>query len=296
MSSTSTAIGIDLGGTRIKGVVVDADGIIIDQQYHAIENKNWKETIIDTVESLFENNPGEHLIGISAPGIPDEQNAAIAYMPGRLAGLECLDWSDVFFQRVWVANDAIAALAAEKSFGVAMGLQHAIMITLGTGVGGALLINGQIYQGAFQKAGHVGHISLDNHGEPDICGMPGSLEDAIGNCTISKRSLGRYQYTHELIEDYLKGDHFAQLIWLDSIRQLAVGIASLTNVLSPEAVILGGGITEAGKALFDPLEKYLASYEWRAGGRKAQILKAAYGDLAGAIGAAGFAMMQHKNT
>jgi glucokinase len=295
MSSITTAIGIDLGGTRIKGVVVDGEGIILDQQYHVIENNNWKETIIDSVESLLENNPGEHLIGISAPGIPDEQNSAIAFMPGRLAGLEGLDWSDVFFQRVWVANDAIAALAAEKSFGVAMGLKHAVMITLGTGVGGAILINGQIYQGAFQKAGHIGHISIDHNGEPDICGMPGSLEDAIGNCTISKRSLGKYLYTHELLEDYQKGDHFAQLIWLDSVRQLAVGIASITNMLSPEAVILGGGITEAGKALFEPLEQYLASYEWRAGGKRVQILKAAYGDLAGAIGAAGFAMMQQKN-
>ncbi len=294
MNSAATAIGIDLGGTRIKGVVVNEEGDILDQQYHTIVNDNWKETIIDTVESLTEKNPGEHLIGISAPGIPDEQNSAIKYMPGRLAGLEGLDWSDVFFQRVWVANDAIAALAAEKRFGVAKELEHAILITLGTGVGGALLINGQIYQGAFQKAGHVGHISLDNQGEPDICGMPGSLENAIGNCTISKRSLGRYQYTHELIDDYKRGDHFAQLIWLDSIRQLAIGIASLTNILSPEAVILGGGITEAGNALFDPLEKFLASFEWRAGGNRAMILKAAHGDLAGAIGAAGFAMMQQK--
>jgi glucokinase len=159
-------------------------------------------------------------------------------------------------------------------------------------VGGAILIDGKIYTGAFQKGGHLGHITLDHTGEQDITGIPGSLEDAIGNCTIAKRSEGRYQYTHELLEDVRNGDAAATAIWDLSIKKLAIGIASLTNVLSPELVILGGGITEAGQLLFDPLEQYMGQYEWRAGGHKTTIVKAIYGDMAGAIGAAGFAMMK----
>jgi glucokinase len=292
MSDNQTAIGIDLGGTRIKGVVVNESGMILEQQYHLIENDNWKETILQTVDSLNRKVPGRHLIGISAPGIPNEKNTCIAFMPGRLAGLEGLNWSVLFGQTSWVANDAIAAMAAESKFGVAKGLKHAVLLTLGTGVGGAILINGQIYQGAFQKAGHMGHISLNHEGEQDVTGMPGSLEDAIGNCTIEKRTMGRYKYTHELITACKEGDPFAGMIWLNSVRQLAIGIASITNVLSPEAVILGGGITEAGDSLFKPLEDFLGLYEWRAGGNRTKILKAAFGDLAGAIGAAGFALMQ----
>jgi glucokinase len=213
-------------------------------------------------------------------------------MPGRLQGLEGMIWSDVFGTPTWVANDAIAAMAAEARFGTAKGIQHAIMLTLGTGVGGAILIDGKIYTGAFQKGGHLGHITLDHTGEQDITGIPGSLEDAIGNCTIAKRSEGRYQYTHELLEDVRNGDAAATAIWDLSIKKLAIGIASLTNVLSPELVILGGGITEAGQLLFDPLEQYMGQYEWRAGGHKTTIVKAIYGDMAGAIGAAGFAMMK----
>ena len=166
------------------------------------------------------------------------------------------------------------------------------MLTLGTGVGGAILVNRQIYQGNFQKAGHAGHMSVNHDGEQDITGMPGSLEDAIGNCTIQKRSLGRYNDTHELLYNFEKGDHFARWLWLDSVRKLSIGIASITNILSPEMIILGGGITEAGPNLFDPLNQFLSLYEWRAGGNKTQLVKAEFGDLSGAIGAASFAMMQ----
>jgi len=288
----STAIGIDLGGTRIKGVVINSSGEILAQKYQQIEKDNWKQGIIQVVEELTVCFPGAHLAGISAPGIPDKDNSCIAHMPGRLAGLEGLNWSPIFGRETWVANDAIAALAAEAKFGAARGVKHAVLLTLGTGVGGAILINGQIYQGAFQKAGHAGHISVDHEGDPDITGMPGSLEDAIGNCTIKKRSLGKYDYTHELLEDYKKGDHFAQWLWLSSVRKLSIAIASITNILSPELIILGGGITEAGPLLFDPLQQFLALYEWRAGGHKTTLVKAQFGDLAGAIGAAGFAMMQ----
>jgi glucokinase len=288
------AIGIDLGGTRVKGVVVDTEGVIFSQYYHSIVDNNWKQGILDTVKALESKSPGDHLIGISAPGIPSAENDRIDFMPGRLQGLEGFVWSELLHRPAHVVNDAVAAMAGEAKFGSAKGISHAIMLTLGTGVGGAILIDGKIYNGAFQKAGHMGHISVNYAGDPDITGMPGSLEDAIGNCTIAQRSSGKYQYTHELLEDVQKGDVFANQIWQLSIQKLAIGIASLTNVLSPERVILGGGITEAADLLFVPLEEYLSRYEWRAGGRRAELVRASFGDMAGALGAAGFAMMKNE--
>jgi glucokinase len=188
----TTAIGIDLGGTRVKGVVVDQLVSIIHPHYTQIQSDNWKQAIMDTVLALQRAVPGDHLLGISAPGIPSEDNSCIRYMPGRLQGLEGFVWGDVFGGPTWVANDAIAAMAAEARFGAAKGYRHGIMLTLGTGVGGAILIDGKIYTGAFQKGGHLGHITLQYNGEKDITGTPGSLEDAIGNCTILQRSGGRY--------------------------------------------------------------------------------------------------------
>jgi len=123
--------------------------------------------------------------------------------------------------------------------------------------------------------------------------MPGSLEECIGNCTIEKRSNGRFASTRELLDAYRRGDEQAQGVWLKSVRQLALGLASVTNILSPETIVLGGGITEAGKDLFEPLYQFMEQFEWRAGG-KVEIVKATYGDLAGAIGAACFAMAQDQ--
>ena len=272
---------------------MDAAGNILQQLYTDTNDGDgavWKNAVANTVQTLLEKLNGKKtVIGISAPGLPDEQYSAIAYMPGRLQGLENLIWKDFLQHEAYVVNDAVAAMMAEARFGVAKGKRNVVMLTLGTGVGGAILIEGKPYQGSFNKAGHIGHMVIDDEGEPDVTGMPGSLEDCIGNCTIQKRSGGRFASTAALLDAYRNGDEHANAIWLKSVRQLAIGLASLTNILSPEMIILGGGITEAGNDLFEPLQQYMELYEWRAGGEQAHIVKAKYGELSGAIGAASFA-------
>jgi glucokinase len=291
-------IGVDLGGTRIKSVALDYEGNILHQLYtptHDGDDSNWKQATAASIEELISNlGTTDFVVGISAPGLPNEKNSAIAYMPGRLHGLENFDWSSLIRCRTWVLNDAVSAMMAEAKLGVAKNMKNVVLITLGTGVGGAILIDGKPYQGSFQKAGHIGHITLDHEGEPDITGMPGSVEDAIGNATIQKRSRGRFKDTYALLDAYREGDHFAKEVWLTSVKKLAIGIACVTNVLSPECIILAGGLTEAGNDLFEPLDNYLATYEWRAGGNKTTILKSQFGDMAGAIGAACFALMQES--
>jgi len=288
------AIGIDLGGTRIKGVAVNAQGNILHQLYTDTNDGDgavWKKAVVETMNELLQRmNRKASVIGISAPGLPDESNEAIAYMPGRMQGLENLVWKDFLQHPAYVINDAVAAMMAEAKFGAAKTKKHVVMLTLGTGVGGAILIDGKPYQGAFNKAGHIGHMVINDEGSCDVTGMPGSLEECIGNCTIEKRSNGKFVSTHEMLIAYRNGDELAKEIWLKSVRQLAIGLASVTNILSPEVVVLGGGITEAGNDLFEPLQHYMEQYEWRAGGNKVEIIKATHGDLAGAIGAACFGM------
>lgn len=286
-------IGIDLGGTRIKSVAIDSTGQILYEHYQPTndgDDKIWKKAVKTAVKTIIKKvNKTGMAVGISAPGLPNAENSAISYMPGRLEGLENFIWSDFLETKVFVLNDAVAAMMAEAKFGAAKNKKNVIMLTLGTGVGGGIIIEGKPYQGAFQKAGHLGHLSLDSDAEPDIIGIPGSLEDAIGNCSIAKRTNGKFTATEDLISAYRKGDEFATKVWMKSINKLAVALASLTNILSPETIILGGGTTEAGEDLFTPLEKLMAKYEWRTGGNKAEILKAQFGDLAGAVGAACFA-------
>jgi glucokinase len=291
-------IGVDLGGTRIKTVALDADGELLFQLYTPTNDgngDNWKQTVKSSIEEMVTHlHITDFVAGISAPGIPDDNNEKIAYMPGRLHGLENFCWSDFLGHKTWVLNDAVAALMAEATLGIAQSQKNVVMLTLGTGVGGALLIDGKPYQGSFQKAGHIGHISLNCENDTDITGIPGSLEDAIGNCTVEKRSHGKYKDTYSLLEAYRKGDHFARWVWLTSVRKLSIAIASISNMLSPECVVLGGGIMEAGNDLIEPLETFLSLYEWRPGGNKVTILKAQFNDMAGAIGAACFASVQRS--
>jgi len=288
------AIGIDLGGTRIKGVVVDEEGHLLHQLYTATNDGDgaaWKNAVAETVKELRKSLNGETIvIGISAPGLPDNNNNAIAYMPGRMQGLENFIWKDFLQHPVFVLNDGVAALVAEAKAGAAKESINAIMITLGTGVGGALLINKQPYQGSFNKAGHIGHTVVDSEADADVTNMPGSLEACIGNCTIEKRSNGKFTSTHELLEAYKNGDEFAKQVWLTSVKKLAIGLASASNFISPDTIVVGGGIAESNDDLFIPLNKWFDEFEWQPGGIRPKIVKAKQGDLAGAIGAACFAL------
>lgn len=287
-------IGIDLGGTRIKGVAIDAEGNVLHQTYTATndgEGETWKAAIAKTVNELKQKlNLDEVSVGISAPGLPNKENSTIAFMPGRLGGLENFLWKDYLKCPVYVLNDGVAALVAEAKTGAAKDSTNAIMVTLGTGVGGALLINKQPYQGSFNKAGHIGHMVIDSNGDVDVTNMPGSLEECIGNCTIEKRSKGKFTSTQELLHAYRNGDETAKQVWLTSVKKLAIGLASASNLISPDTIVIGGGIAEANDDLFIPLNKWFDEFEWQPGGIRPRIVKAIQGDLAGAIGAACFAM------
>lgn len=292
------AIGIDLGGTWIKGVLMDIHtGEIVKQLYHPTNGEkdrgdaHWKQAVAETVADLRDHaGDGIKAVGLSAPGLPNEGNQYIAFMPGRLDGLEGFHWGKFLNDRVHVVNDAHAALMAEARFGAAKGHKNVVMLTLGTGVGGGVLINGKLYQGNHQKAGHFGHITVNVESDLSITGQPGSLENAIGNATIEKRSLGRFTSTYQLLEAYKRGDYFAQWVWLNSVRHLAIGICALTNAFSPDLVILGGGVTQAEDDLILPLTEFMNLHEWRPGGRTTPVKIAHFGDMAGAIGAASFAI------
>jgi glucokinase len=296
--SNGLTIGIDLGGTRIKGVVIDAIGNVLHQTYTPTndgEGEVWKEAVAKTVQALKQKVPIEKIsVGISAPGLPNKENTTIAFMPGRLEGLENFDWKEHLKCPAYVLNDGVAALVAEAKTGAAKDSTNAIMITLGTGVGGALLINKQPYQGSFNKAGHIGHMVIDSDGDADVTNMPGSLEECMGNCTIEKRSKGKFGSTHELLEAFRKGDDFAKQVWLTSVKKLAIGLASASNFISPDTIIIGGGIAEANDDLFIPLNKWFDEFEWQPGGIRPKIVKAMQGDMAGAIGAAVFAMTKNN--
>jgi glucokinase len=290
---TIYTIGIDLGGTNIKGLILDQKGEIIKQTHIPTKDTGdgtWRNNVKEAVEALKNEFPHPIMgIGLSAPGLPNADNSCIVFLPNRLAGLENFNWTDFLGNKTYVLNDAHSALMAEAAFGIAKGKKNVVLLTLGTGVGGGILINGQLYQGLSQMAGHLGHIVVDSESDtPSITGMVGSLEYAMGNYSVEKRSLGKFPSTWALVEAYRKGDTWATYVWLSSVRKLSLAIVSLSNAFSPDMIVLSGGITLAEDALFTPLSHFMDLYEWRPGGKQTTIAQAQFSDMAGAIGAAGF--------
>ncbi len=286
------ALGIDIGGTNIQGLAVTPSGRVLADVTTATcdsGNSDWianVQRVKDQVCQTLKGTPA--WIGLAAPGLAAKDQRSISCMPGRLPGLEGLVWRKFFktTSPLPVINDAHAALLGEVWLGAARGTRDAVLLALGTGVGGAALVDGRLLRGHIGRAGHFGHVSLDPAGSRDICGTPGSLEDAIGECTIKTRTQGQFPSTQALVAASKKNDRDAQRIWLKSVQDLAAAIASLINVLDPEVVVIGGGIAKAGSALFRPLKHYLARFEWRPGGSRVRVVPAKLGDSASAFGAA----------
>jgi glucokinase len=285
----SYSIGVDLGGTNIKIVVVSADGTVLDFLTcdTADSEGSWAQTIKTNLHQIqISRGQAPCHIGLAAPGLAAKDGRSIAYMQGRLAGLQGFMWEEFLQLSVVVLNDAHAALLGEVWQGAAKGYRNVILLTLGTGVGGAVLIDGHLIKGQIGRAGHLGHTSINSDGAPDIVNTPGSLEQMIGNYNLSERSGGRFTSTRKLVEAHLAGETEATAIWLRSVHHLAAAITSFINAFDPEVVIIGGGIAQAGPALFETLRQYLDRFEWRPMGHDVPVIAAALGEKAGAIGAA----------
>ncbi len=285
------AIGIDLGGTNVKALAVNVDGAVLGRERFGTEDdpaRKWIERIKSHIAEIESSRGPASAVGVACPGLASTDGRTIRWMMHRLESVMGLDWTTALGRSttVPVMNDAQAALLGEVWQGAARGADNAVLLTLGTGVGGAILCDGRILRGHMGRAGHLGHLSLDPEGRRDIVNTPGSLEDAIGECTLGRRGGGRYASTRDLVQAVRAGDAAAEEIWLSSVRALAAGMASIANAVDPEVFILGGGIARAGEELLRPLREYLDQFEWRPTGTAVRVVLAALGDEAGAIGAA----------
>ena len=288
-------IGIDLGGTRIKALAVTAEGAELSRALAPSDGADWVEQARALARSFAPRFGPPLAIGVAAPGLAASDGRSIAIMPGRLPGLEGLDWTRFlgFEREVPVLNDAQAALLGEVWHGAAQGARNALLVTLGTGVGGAILCDGRLLRGHIGRAGHIGHITVNASGGPGLVNTPGSLEDAVGNHSLPARSAGRYSDTAALVADVARGDTGAVAIWQTMIRDLSAGLVSLINVVDPAVIILGGGIARAGELLLQPLRDAMDSCEWRPDGHRVDVVLARLGDFSGAYGAARQAWLHH---
>src|SRR5437899_6045672 len=237
-------VGLDVGGTMIKGLVLTDGGEILNEETIPTNDDGtmgWRDRAKQVVRTLSKRCGGKCPVGVAAPGLASPDNSCITSLPTRLPGIEMMNWQHWlrFARPVPVYNDAQAALLAEVWRGAAKGATNVVLLTLGTGVGGAAMVDGRILRGRLGRAGHLGHVSLNPQAPPDTVGTQGSLEEAISHHNIATRTQGHFASTRDLVQAFEKGSSEAAAVWLTSVRALAAAITGFINVLDPEVIVIG---------------------------------------------------------
>ena len=309
-------VGIDLGGTDIKvGVIREDYSIAAKHVVPTLSHRPVEEVIADMAaagkaavkKAGISENDIKH-IGVGVPGAVNSRTNIIIMTPN--VGWKNIDFIPMFKKHwdlpVFLGNDADAAALAEVYAGAAREYDNVILLTLGTGVGGGFVFDKKIFTGNGCGT-EPGHIIIVVDGEPCNCGARGCLESyasVTGLFREAKKIMAQHPESllHKLCDndfsningkiifDAVKqGDPAAGIIVNDYVRHLGAGIASLCNALRPQAVILGGGVCNAGEPLFGPLDSIVDSLLFKTGdGENPPILRAELGNDAGMIGAALF--------
>ena len=283
----------DVGGTVTKVSVVDGTGRVSPPVRIRTPSgtSDTPRDILDAISATASNIPGADRVaaaGVALPGIFDEERGIGIWS-------ENLDWHDVDFRSLaperlqlpsTVSHDVRAAALAELRLGAATGLRDAAVITLGTGIAAAVIVDGTPrVSGGY--AGEIGHAVVDPTGEPCLCGNRGCLEATASAAAIARRygdaSGTPVAGARDVLERAQSGNPTAQRIWSSAIDALALGISHLSAVIAPQAIVIGGGLSEAGDALFVPLQERL-NERFRL--RPTPLLRAFLGEDAGVIGAA----------
>jgi len=291
-SEIKYSIGVDVGGTNVKAVAVTPEGKVLlsrDVPTKDDAEATWKHDTRELIRAM-ESTLGRAAdrVGVACPGIVQSDGRSVWWMLGKMEATMGFEWAPYLGREkvVPVYNDAQAALLGEIAYGAAKGSKNVALLTLGTGVGGALMCDGHLLRGHLGRAGHLGHMSVDFDGPADLARTPGAIEFQIGNYSVAQRTENRYHTTRDLVDAYKGGDASAAEIWLRSVKALAAHIVSIVNAVDSEIVIIGGGIALSGDALFKPLADFLDQFEWRPHDRRVKIVPTALGSEAGALGAA----------
>lgn len=313
----TVCIGIDLGGTKIAGAAVDLEsGELLGQQVTATEAHHGAAAVLGRVASVVntvlqdaglrcEDVAG---LGIGVPGAIDPKRGYTLFLPNLPGG-----WRDVPVVAevgrmtglsTWLINDARAFTLAEANVGAGRGSQTVVGVTLGTGIGGGIVVNGHLHEGITMSAGEVGHMTIDPNGPPCSCGSRGCFETFASGTAIA--AYGAYAVMRgfttiigDLAERDLnkitpgtilkaaeQGDAVAKEILQRAGTYLGIGLANLITLLSPEKVVIGGGAANLGNWILEPARREIERRCFVTPLNDVEVVRATLGNDAGVIGAA----------
>ncbi|MER6282938.1 ROK family protein [Streptomyces sviceus] len=310
---TDLVAALDIGGTKIAGALVDGHGRILLRAQRATPAQEDGESVMRAVEETLGELTESPLwgragaLGIGSAGPVDASTGTVS--PVNVPG-----WRDYPLVRrvrdaagglpVELIGDGVAITAAEHWQGAARGHDNALCMVVSTGVGGGLVLNGQLHAGPTGNAGHIGHISVDLDGDPCPCGARGCVERIASGPNIARRALENGwrpgpdgDTSAAAVADAARGgDPVAVASFARAAQALAAGIAATATLVEIDIAVIGGGVGKAGDVLFEPLRKALADYATLSFVQRLTIVPAQMGTDAGLVGAAAAALAKRTDT
>lgn len=306
--SSPTAIGIDFGGTSVKiGVVRNGSIIERGNVIHTRQDGNTGK-LIDAIVAEIERLKGQYKdlegVGFGLPGIINPGKGIVLNLT-NVKGWHDIPLRSIISGRTGLTtnleNDAKAMAYAEWKFGGGQGLPNVVCVTLGTGIGGGLILNGRLYRGGNLVAGEIGQMSIDYQGKDFVYGNKGALEAYVGHWHISERAKEIYYAAGKPLSDdkadlevltkaALAGDYLALQLWAEIGLKLGVGLTNVIWLLNPDRIVIGGGVAKAGDLLFSHVLRTIQTRCEKTFWGKLDVVPATLGNDAGIIGAATLAL------
>jgi glucokinase len=306
--STPTAIGFDMGATSTKTGVV-RDGKILTRG-NVIETRQDGDTaalidaFIQEIRRLKEWHPDTEAVGFGVPGIINPVEGVVVNLT-NVKGWSDIPLRSIITERTGLAsnleNDAKAMAYAEWKHGAGQSVPNVVCVTLGTAVGGALILNGRLYRGATWVAGEIGQTSIDFQGVDFVYGNKGALEAYVGHRQILARAKEIYEAAGKTLSDddaHLDrlskaadaGDKIADKVWEDVGIKIGVGLTNVIWLVNPDRIVIGGGVAKAGERLFGYIRETIRTRCEKTFWEKLDVVPATLGNDAGIIGAATLAL------
>ena len=303
--SDANFIGIELCGGKLRAATVDNEGVIRERREESLEPQDLISQIARVVKSLQQNANNIGAVGIAIPGLVNRQTDRVIasnYLPVAVRENLHEEVMKATGLRVELENDANAAAYGEYKIGAGRGSRDLFYITIGDGIGGAIILDGKLWIGASGLAGEVGHITIDTEGDECICGNTGCLETVASapnivrranerlnrdsTSSLSKLAMNKDFTANDMAREAKEGDDFSLMMIERTGKYIGTGVASVINLLNIERIVLGGGVMQAGDLILNPIIQEAKRRAFQPCFEATQIVVAALGEDAATIGVA----------
>ncbi len=316
-------LAVDLGGTKILSAIVTPGGDVLASDRRDTQASEGKDAVIARIKASIDSlltaqkiAPSRlQAIVIAAAGVIDMEHGVVTNSP-NLPGWEDVPLGNIIRKEygipTLVINDAKAAAIGEHQLGAGKGARNLVFVTVSTGIGSGIIIDGKLYFGASGGAGEIGHMTIDASGPKCACGNTGCLEALASGTAVARDAIERIRRgeesalldavggraeritAKEVFKAARAGDHLAASVVESATKYLGIGMVNLVNLLNPEIIVVGGGLSREGDFLLNPVRNMVKNRAFPHSANAVRIVAAALGDDAGVIGAALFAFEKLK--